>query len=95
MPAARREPLIRDLYAQTEEALTEDELFDLLPTFSDGDLTELEANETINSLLLGLTKSDSDLLRLAIVHDLDGAALAQALGITANAARVRLHRALD
>ena len=91
----RREPLIRDLYAQSEEALSEDELFDLLPTLSDGSLAELEANDTINSLLLGLTKSDADVLRLAILHDLDGEALAQTLGITANAARVRLHRALD
>ncbi len=91
----RREPLIRDLYAQSDEMLSEDELFDLLPTLPDGSLSDMEANDTINSLLMGLTKSDSDLLRLAILHDLDGAALAQALGITANAARVRLHRALD
>lgn len=91
----RREPLIRDLYARSEEALSEDELFDLLPMLNDSTLSELEANDTINSLLLGLTKSDADLLRLALVHDLDGEALAQTLGITANAARVRLHRALD
>ena len=91
----RREPLIRDLYARSEEALSEDELFDLLPVTSERSLTELEANDTINSLLLGLTKSDADVLRLAILYDFDGAALAQALKITANAARVRLHRALD
>ena len=91
----RREPLIRDLYAQSEEALSEDELFDLLPVTSERSLTELEANDTINSLLFGLTKRDADVLRLAILYDFDGAALAQALNITANAARVRLHRALD
>lgn len=91
----RREPLIRDLYTESDDSLSEDELFDLLPTLPDGAIGELEANDTINSLLLGLTKSDSDLLRLAILNDMDGAALAQALGITANAARVRLHRALD
>ncbi len=91
----RREPLIRDLYAQSDENLSEGELFDLLPTLTDSSISELEANDTINSLLMGLTKSDADLLRLAIIHDLDGAALAQALGTTANAARVRLHRALD
>ena len=91
----RREPLIRDLYAQSDDSLSEGELFDLLPTLTDGSVSELEANDTINSLLMGLTKSDADVLRLAIIHDLDGAALAQALGITPNAARVRLHRALD
>lgn len=91
----RREPLIRDLYARQEEALTEDELFDLLPVTFDRSITELEADDTINSLLSGVTKSDADVLRLAIVHDLNGLALAKALGITVSAARVRLHRALD
>jgi len=91
----QREPLIRDLYVRSEEALSEDELFDLLSTASDYSTDELEANDTINSLLSGLTKSDADLLRLAILHDLSGSALASAMGITINAARVRLHRALD
>jgi DNA-directed RNA polymerase specialized sigma24 family protein len=34
-------------------------------------------------------------LRLAILHDLDNARLAQALGVKAAAARQRLHRALN
>ena len=91
----RREPLIRDLYARTEATLSEDELFELLPAASEGSMSDLEANDTINHLLRGLTKSDSDLLRLAIIHDLNGTAIARALGISVNAARVRLHRALD
>src|ERR1041385_8238507 len=31
----RREPLIRDLYSQSDDSLSEDELFDLLPTLTD------------------------------------------------------------
>lgn len=91
----QREPLIRDLYTQTEEALSDDELFELLQSSHDGSLTELEANDTINSLLAGLTKNDSDVLRFAILEDFNGEALAVKLGISVNAARVRLHRALD
>jgi DNA-directed RNA polymerase specialized sigma24 family protein len=34
-------------------------------------------------------------LRLAVLHDLTGEALAQELGIKPGAARVRLHRALN
>ncbi|MEO8392787.1 MAG: hypothetical protein ABI700_07325 [Chloroflexota bacterium] len=35
------------------------------------------------------------MLRLAILSGLDGDALARELGVTAGAARVRLHRALN
>jgi len=91
----RREPLMRDLFPQMEETLSDDELFDLLPVASDGALGDLEAMERLNSMLSGLSKSDADLLRLAVLHDLNGEELAQELGISPGTARVRLHRALN
>lgn len=90
----RREPLLRDLYPRTEETLSDEELFDQLSIGVDATLAELEEDEQITSLLSGLSKSDADLLRLAVLHDMNGESLAKALGVTANAARVRLHRAL-
>lgn len=90
----RREPLLRDLYPHMEATLSDEELFDQLSVSADAALAELEEDEQITSLLTGLSTSDADLLRLAVLHDMNGEALAKALGITANAARVRLHRAL-
>lgn len=91
----RREPLLRDLYPQSQAALSDEELFDQLPIVSDTSFDDLEVNEQINRILSGVPKSDADLLRLAILHDLNGAALAQELGISPGAVRVRLHRALN
>ena len=86
---------MRDLYAQTEDTLSDEELFDQLPTVTEGSLQELEVNEEINHVLAGLSPSDAEVLRLAILYDMDGAALGKALRISAGAARVRLHRALN
>ena len=91
----RREPLMRDLYPDMQDTLSDDELFDLLPVTSYGSLEDVEADETTQHLLSGLSKSDADLLRLAILHDMSGEALAKALGVSPVAARVRLHRALN
>lgn len=90
----RREPLMRDLFPHDESTLSDEELFDQLPILSDGTAAELEANDTINQLLSSLSKDDADLLRLAILHDISGDALARELHISAGAVRVRLHRAL-
>ena len=91
----RREPLMRDLYPDMQDTLSDDELFDLLPVTTYGSLEDVEADETTQHLLSGLSKSDADLLRLAILHDMSGEALAKALGVSPVAARVRLHRALN
>lgn len=91
----RREPLMRDLYPDLEDTLSDDELFDLLPVTTHSRLEDVEADETITHLLSGLSKSDADLLRRAILHDMSGEALAKALGISPVAARVRLHRAIQ
>jgi RNA polymerase sigma factor (sigma-70 family) len=91
----RREPLMRDLYPELEDTLSDEELFDQLPIVNDTTLAELEADERIYQLLSGLSSSDAQLLRLAILHDMSGEALAKELRISAGAVRVRLHRALQ
>jgi RNA polymerase sigma-70 factor (ECF subfamily) len=89
----RREPLMRDLYPHMQDEMSDEELFDQLPIVAA--LDPMEVDEKINHLLMGVAKSDADLLRLAILHDLSGESLAKELGITPGAARVRLHRALN
>lgn len=91
----RREPLMRDLYPQQEDTLSDEELFDQLPALTDSSLADVEVNEEIATLLSGLSPGETHILRLAILYDMDGETLGTALGVTANAARVRLHRALN
>jgi RNA polymerase sigma-70 factor (ECF subfamily) len=91
----RREPLMRDLYAQTQDTLSDEELFDLISQVTEESLEALEDNEQVTRMLAGLSESDAELLRLAILYDMDGSALGKTLGISSGAARVRLHRALN
>ena len=91
----QREPLLRDLYTRTQDTLSDEELFDQLPILSERSLDEMEAQETINVLLAGLSPDDQKVVRLAIVEDMDGTELGRALGVTANTAYQRLFRALN
>lgn len=92
----RREPLVGDLYPNDRAAMSEDELFDLLAEASPTDPTrDLEANEAISAMLARVSGDDQRVLRLAVLHNLNGQELARALGITPGTARVRLHRALN
>src|SRR6185295_3392863 len=91
----QREPLMRDLYAHTQDSLSDEELFDQLPVLNDTSLADVEVNEEISTLLSGLSQGEIHILRLAILYDMDGESLGTALGVTTNAARVRLHRALN
>ena len=90
----RREPLMRDLYAYTQDSLSDEELFDLLPLVTEGSLEELEDNEQVTHMLAGLSQSDAQVIRMAVLYDMDGSAVAQALNIPPATARQRLHRAL-
>src|SRR5690606_15426060 len=82
-----REPLLRDLYPQ--DSLTDDELIDqFLP------LTQPNAAPDVSPLFTHLSDDEARLLRLAVLHDLSSDLIAQELGITPGAARVRLHRLL-
>jgi RNA polymerase sigma-70 factor (ECF subfamily) len=92
----RREPLVRDLYAGVQDAWSEDELFDRVASLDVGEpIADWEANEAASAILAHVSEDDGRVLRLAILYDLNGRALAQELGITPGAARVRLHRALN
>lgn len=91
----RREPLVRDLYSGAHDALSEDELFDRIASLAGGPIADWEANEAASAILAHVSADDRRVLRLAVLHDLNGEALAQELGIKPGAARVRLYRALS
>lgn len=91
-----REPLVFDLTPAGHDALNEDELFDRLAALTPVDPAwDLEADEEVTALLAHVSEDDQRVLRLAVLYDLNGKELAQELGITPGAARVRLHRALN
>lgn len=90
----RREPLIRDLYDHDE--MSDEEIFDLFAQLADVPAShQLDSQEAVESLLMRVSEVDQYILRLAIIHGLKGEMLAQELGISDSAARVRLHRALQ
>ena len=89
----QREPLIRDLYEA--EQLSEDEIFErVVQLTTESASANFESEETITLLLSALSDEDQYIVRLAVLNGLNGDLLAKALGISAGAARVRLHRAL-
>lgn len=91
----RREPLAHDMVSDANNILSDDEVFDRLPSLLSNDPAEtMEQREYVFGLLNRISQDDQRVLRLAVLHDLDGQALARELGIQPGAARVRLHRAL-
>jgi DNA-directed RNA polymerase specialized sigma24 family protein len=72
-------------------------MFDRLAALAKaGPEQDLNANEEARALLALVSREDDrQVLRLAVLHDLDGTALGKALGISSGAARVRLHRAIN
>ncbi len=92
----RRELLVRDLYPRVQAAISEDELFDRFAALTVSDpAQDLEADEEVSAILAYVSNDDRRVLRLAVLHDLNGEELAAELGVTPGAARVRLHRALN
>lgn len=93
-----REPFVRDLrnVRQLEPTLSDDELFDLVATLRvENWEQDVEARERAEAMLRLVSAEDQQVLRLAILHELNGEMLARELRIKPGAARVRLHRALD
>lgn len=92
----KREPLIRDLYPQTQADLSDDDLFDLLAhTSRHQPEAVVEQGETVEQLLALVSEDDRQVIKLAVLDEMNGEALARRLGVNAGTARVRLHRALN
>ncbi|MBI5957906.1 MAG: sigma-70 family RNA polymerase sigma factor [Chloroflexi bacterium] len=86
----------RDLFADTQAALSDDELFERFDTLTEaGPAGQVEQELVVAELLAQLSEEDGEIVRLAILNDLDSAAVGRQLGITPGAARVRLHRAVQ
>jgi RNA polymerase sigma factor (sigma-70 family) len=74
----------------------EAELFEQLsPSTCPDPAQEVEEREQASLLLALVSQEDQRVLRLALLEGFEHAALAQQLGLTPGAARVRLHRALN
>jgi RNA polymerase sigma-70 factor (ECF subfamily) len=92
----RREPLARDLVNTQGDLMSDGEVFDLLTDIGTSNpAAEYERRERMDAMLSGVSKADQHSLRLAILSEMDGETLANALKITPGAARVRLHRAIN
>ena len=84
-----------DMSLMQEEHLSESELFDQLAANSSaGPDQEIAANEQAELLLSLVSPEDQHILMLAFLQGFEREALAQKLGISPGATRVRLHRAL-
>ncbi len=92
---SQRELSIGELSLAQEEHLSEHELFDQITADSSvGPDQEIAANEQAELLLSLVSPEDQHILMLAFLQGFEREALAQKLGISAGATRVRLHRAL-
>jgi RNA polymerase sigma factor (sigma-70 family) len=91
---SQRELSMSDL-SLMQEGLSESDLFDQLTanTYAGPD-QEIAANEQAELLLSLVSPEDQQILMLAFVQGFEREALAQKLGISPGATRVRLHRAL-
>ncbi len=91
----QREPLVRDLYRSTEATMSDADLFDQISQLAASDPAhDYETQSQIKWLLSHVSPQDREIIRLGILHGLNGELLAQSLNISQGAARVRLHRAL-
>jgi RNA polymerase sigma factor (sigma-70 family) len=92
---SQRELSMSDLSLMQDEQHSESELFDQLTANSyAGPDQEIAANEQAELLLSLVPPEDQHILMLAFLQGFEREALAQQLGISPGATRVRLHRAL-
>ena len=92
---SQRELSMSEISPLHEEHLSESELFDQLAANSSAEPDqEIAANEQAELLLSLVSPEDQRILMLAFLQGFEREALAQKLGISAGATRVRLHRAL-
>jgi RNA polymerase sigma-70 factor, ECF subfamily len=88
----QREPLLRDLYP--DDALSDDELIDQFVHLAAQGMDAVETAQQLDVIFRHTSPDDEKILRLAVLHEMDGEQIAAALGTSPGAARVRLHRAL-
>jgi RNA polymerase sigma factor (sigma-70 family) len=94
---ARREISLGRLAAQQPLPISEQDVLDRLMLISEPASDPghaLESDEEIAALLSLVSFADQEVIRLAVLEDLERETLAQRLGIPAGTARMRLHRAL-
>jgi RNA polymerase sigma-70 factor (ECF subfamily) len=90
----RFEVLVSDLSA-TPSAFSEAEMLEQVASSNTpGPEQGFESREQVLELLGLVSREDATVLTLALLHELDTQGLARELGVSAGAARVRLHRAL-
>jgi RNA polymerase sigma-70 factor (ECF subfamily) len=90
-----RELSMSDLSIAQQEPLGENELFDQLTTYTTaGPEQDIAANEQAEILLSLVSPEDQQILLFAFLYGFERDALAEKLGISPGATRVRLHRAL-
>lgn len=84
-----------DIYNQDKKQIPSEEIDDALADVQDVELeTESRAvQEEVCRMICALDPAYCDILMLKYYHELEDAEIAQALGISLNLARVRLHRA--
>jgi RNA polymerase sigma factor (sigma-70 family) len=93
---AHREVLFGRLFAQRSDELSESELLDQInPPTMDGPEQAFEMDEQVQAMLSLVSEEDQQMLRLALLDGFKRDALAQQLGISAGATRMKLHRALS
>jgi RNA polymerase sigma factor (sigma-70 family) len=92
---SQREPLLRDLHSARQQQASDEELWDRIANLSiAGPAAELEEEERVQEILGSISEGDRYVVRLAILHGLNGRELAQVLDVKPSTARMRLHRAL-
>ena len=80
---------------RSSKPMNQDEMLDQeMASSQRGPEHVVEADEHVQALLALVSPEDQQVLRLAILEEFEREALAQRLGVTSGAARVRLHRAL-
>ncbi len=92
---SQRELSISEISLAQQEPLSEDELFDQITANTAADPEQdIAANEQAEILLSLVSPEDQQILLLAFLYGFERDALAEKLGISPGATRVRLHRAL-
>jgi RNA polymerase sigma-70 factor (ECF subfamily) len=90
----RREISVSDLVGDSN-ATTDEDVFDrLVRAAVNQGAPELEADQEVDRLLAPLSTDDRQVVKLAVLEEMDSVQVACTLGISPGAARVRLYRAL-